>query len=81
MLLASRFDADEIEREKGVIVEEINMYLDTPRDLIGQVHDELRFGDTPLGPADHRLQGDGPRGLAARRSWTTSAPGTGRSGS
>jgi predicted Zn-dependent peptidase len=49
MLLASRFDADEIEREKGVISEEINMYLDTPRDLIGQVHDDLRFGDTPLG--------------------------------
>jgi predicted Zn-dependent peptidase len=49
MLLASRFDADEIEREKGVIVEEINMYLDTPRDLIGQVHDDLRFGQTPLG--------------------------------
>jgi predicted Zn-dependent peptidase len=49
MLLASRFDPDEIEREKGVISEEINMYLDTPRDLIGQVHDELRFGDTPLG--------------------------------
>jgi predicted Zn-dependent peptidase len=49
MLLASRFDAEEIEREKGVIAEEINMYLDTPRDLIGQVHDDLRFGDTPLG--------------------------------
>jgi predicted Zn-dependent peptidase len=25
------------------------MYLDTPRDLIGQVHDDLRFGQTPLG--------------------------------
>ncbi len=49
MVLASRFDADEIEREKGVIVEEINMYLDTPRDLIGQVHDDVRFGPTPLG--------------------------------
>jgi predicted Zn-dependent peptidase len=49
MLLQSRFDAGEIEREKGVIVEEINMYLDTPRDLIGQVHDDLRFGATPLG--------------------------------
>jgi predicted Zn-dependent peptidase len=49
MILASRFDAEEIEREKGVIVEEINMYLDTPRDLIGQVHDDLRFGATPLG--------------------------------
>jgi predicted Zn-dependent peptidase len=49
MLLDSRFDEGELEREKGVIVEEINMYLDTPRDLIGQVWDELRYGDTPLG--------------------------------
>jgi predicted Zn-dependent peptidase len=49
MLLHSRFDAAELEREKGVIIEEINMYLDTPRDLIGQVHDQARFGDTPLG--------------------------------
>jgi predicted Zn-dependent peptidase len=49
MLLDSRFDAEEIEREKGVIVEEINMYLDTPRDLIGQVWDEVRYGDSPLG--------------------------------
>ena len=62
MLLASRFDADEIEREKGVISEEINMYLDTPRDLIGQVHDDLRFGDYAARPADHRLEGDGRRG-------------------
>ena len=49
MLLHSRFDADEIEREKGVIVEEINMYTDTPRDLVGQVYDTARYGDTPIG--------------------------------
>ena len=49
MILSSRFDEAEIEREKGVIVEEINMYLDTPRDLIGQVFDDLRWGATPLG--------------------------------
>ena len=49
MLLHSRFDEEELEREKGVIVEEINMYLDTPRDHIAQVWDEVRWGDTPLG--------------------------------
>jgi predicted Zn-dependent peptidase len=49
MLLHSRFDAEEIDREKGVIVEEINMYQDTPRDMIGQVHDDVRWGKTPLG--------------------------------
>ena len=48
-LLASRFDADEIEREKGVIVEEMNMYYDTPRDFIGGLYDELLYGDQPLG--------------------------------
>ena len=49
MLLHSRFDEEELEREKGVIVEEINMYLDTPRDHIAQVWDEVRWGDSPLG--------------------------------
>src|SRR5947208_5017765 len=30
MLRNSKFDAEEIEREKGVISEEMNMYFDTP---------------------------------------------------
>jgi predicted Zn-dependent peptidase len=49
MLLNSRFDADEIEREKGVIVEEMNMYLDTPTQYLPGVYDSLLYGDTPLG--------------------------------
>ncbi len=49
MIRNSRFDADEIEREKGVIVEEMNMYFDTPRDFVGGVYDELLYGDHPLG--------------------------------
>ena len=49
MLRRSKFDPDEIEREKGVIVEEMNMYFDTPRDFIGGVYDELIYGDQPLG--------------------------------
>ena len=40
---------EEIEREKGVIVEEMNMYFDTPRDYIGGVYHQLLYGDTPLG--------------------------------
>src|SRR5919201_3072794 len=47
MLRYSRFDAAEIEREKGVIVEEMNMYFDTPRDYIGGVYEELLYGDQP----------------------------------
>jgi predicted Zn-dependent peptidase len=49
MLRHSRFDADEIEREKGVIVEEMNMYLDTPRSYVGSVYERLLYGDQPLG--------------------------------
>ena len=49
MLRRSSFDPDEIEREKGVIVEEMNMYFDTPRDFIGGVYDSLLYGDQPLG--------------------------------
>ncbi len=48
-LLRSKFDPDEVEREKGVIVEELNMYVDTPRDHVDSVYDHLLFGDQPLG--------------------------------
>jgi predicted Zn-dependent peptidase len=49
MLRNSRFEPEEIEREKGVIVEEMNMYFDTPRDFIGGLYDSLLYGDQPLG--------------------------------
>ena len=49
MLRNSRFDAEEIEREKGVIVEEMNMYTDTPRSYIGNVWERHLYGDQPLG--------------------------------
>ena len=49
MLRHSKFDVDEVEREKGVILEEMNMYNDTPRDHVGAVYEELIFGDNPLG--------------------------------
>jgi predicted Zn-dependent peptidase len=49
MLLRSRFDAEEIEREKGVILEEMNVYLDTPQRYVGSVYDRLLYGDQPLG--------------------------------
>jgi predicted Zn-dependent peptidase len=49
MLRHSKFDAAEIDREKGVIIEEMNMYFDTPRDFISGVYEELLYGDQPLG--------------------------------
>jgi predicted Zn-dependent peptidase len=49
MLRNSKFDSEEVEREKGVIVEEMNMYFDTPRDYLEGVYDELLYDDQPLG--------------------------------
>ena len=49
MLRNSKFASEEIEREKGVIVEEMNMYYDTPRDFIGGLYERLLYGDQPLG--------------------------------
>jgi predicted Zn-dependent peptidase len=49
MLRHSRFEPEEIEREKGVIVEEMNMYFDTPRDSVDGRYELLVYGDQPLG--------------------------------
>jgi predicted Zn-dependent peptidase len=49
MLRHSKLDREEIDREKGVIVEEMNMYFDTPRDFVDSVYDGLLYGDQPLG--------------------------------
>jgi predicted Zn-dependent peptidase len=49
MLLRSKFDESEIEREKGVILEEMNVYLDTPQRYVGNVYDRLLYADQPLG--------------------------------
>ncbi|MBD0329442.1 MAG: insulinase family protein [Thermoleophilia bacterium] len=49
MLRHSKFDPEEIEREKGVIIEEMNMYFDTPRDFISGLYERLVYGDQPLG--------------------------------
>jgi len=49
MIRHSKFAPEEIDREKGVILEELNMYLDTPRDMVDNVYEQLLFGDQPLG--------------------------------
>ena len=49
MLRNSKFANEEIDREKGVIVEEMNMYYDTPRDFIGGLYEQLLYDDQPLG--------------------------------
>src|SRR3989344_4397854 len=49
MLKHSLLDKQEMEKEKGVIIEEINMYEDTPMRKIGDIYETLLYGDTPLG--------------------------------
>jgi predicted Zn-dependent peptidase len=49
MVRNSLFEESEIEREKGVIVEELRGRLDTPRDLVDELYEELLYGDTTLG--------------------------------
>jgi predicted Zn-dependent peptidase len=49
MVRGSKLEPEEIDREKGVILEELNMYLDTPRDMVDDVYEDLLYGDQPLG--------------------------------
>jgi predicted Zn-dependent peptidase len=49
IFLNSKFDETEMQREKGVIIEEVNMYLDTPTAYIGDLWEELLYGDQPAG--------------------------------
>ena len=45
----SKLDPVEIEKEKGVISEEINLYEDMPARKIGDIYEQLLYGDTPMG--------------------------------
>ena len=49
VLQNSLFKSEEIEKEKGVIVEEIHMYEDMPIQKVSEVYDDLVYGDQPLG--------------------------------
>lgn len=43
------FESVEIEKEKGVIIEEIRMYQDMPQARVRQIFTELLYGDQPAG--------------------------------
>lgn len=49
LYLNPTFDAKEIEKERGVIIEEINMYEDMPMRKVGDDFTELLYGDQPAG--------------------------------
>lgn len=49
MLLHASFPQEEIEKERGVIIEEERMYQDTPMYRAGWDFEELLYGNCPLG--------------------------------
>jgi predicted Zn-dependent peptidase len=49
LLLHSRFDATDIDRERQIIIEEINMSLDSPRQRVAMLIDELLWPGHPFG--------------------------------
>jgi predicted Zn-dependent peptidase len=49
MFFNSAFDADEMEREKKVVYEEIKMYEDTPDDIVHDLLARASYGQHPLG--------------------------------
>ncbi len=49
IIFHSTFPKKELEKEKSVIVDEINSYLDSPSEMIFDEFDELVFANDPLG--------------------------------
>jgi predicted Zn-dependent peptidase len=49
IFLNSKLDEQAIETEKGVIVEEINMYRDMPQSYVAELFEKLLYGDQPAG--------------------------------
>ncbi|BAH44400.1 MULTISPECIES: pitrilysin family protein [Brevibacillus] len=49
MYFNSVFDADELEKEKNVVIEEISMYEDTPDDLVHDLIARASYSTHPLG--------------------------------
>jgi len=49
ILLHSKFESAEIEKERGVIIEEMNMYQDMPTRYVPELFEKLLYGKTPAG--------------------------------
>ncbi len=49
ILLNSNFPKEELAKEKGVIIEELKMYLDSPQDIAHNLYDKLCYGNHPIG--------------------------------
>lgn len=49
LFLHQKLEQEEIDREKGTILQEINMYEDKPSSRVSEHFDELLYGDHPAG--------------------------------
>lgn len=49
LFLHSKLPEDEINKERGTILQEINMYEDAPARRVGEYFDQLLYGEHPLG--------------------------------
>ena len=49
MYFNSNFDPEEIDKERGVVLEEINMYEDSPEDLVHDLFSQAVWSGNPLG--------------------------------
>ena len=77
----ARIDGEEMERERGVVIQEINRSDDVPSSVAGKLLDRAAFGDHPLGrailgPAEHLRTFSREAILAFReRRWAPSRGG------
>ena len=86
MIRNSKFDCEELEREKGVIIEEMNMYFDTPRDYVSSRLRRAPLRRQPARLGDARDEGDDQgddagdvhrlprRAGTRRRAWSSASP-------
>jgi predicted Zn-dependent peptidase len=49
MLFLPILEAEEVAKERQVVIEELRMYLDNPQDHVGSLFDEVMYPDQPLG--------------------------------
>ncbi|OGI25932.1 MAG: hypothetical protein A3E38_03045 [Candidatus Moranbacteria bacterium RIFCSPHIGHO2_12_FULL_54_9] len=49
LFLNAKLEQEEIDRERGTILQEINMYEDMPQRRVGEHFEKLLYGDSPLG--------------------------------
>ena len=76
-----RFAADDIEKEKAVVLQEIKMVEDTPDDLIHDLFAERVWAGPSARAADPRAMGRGEGLRPGRPCWATSSASTSRAAS